>query len=109
MAHPSRRGLLPPTGVRDHGVMGHLTFLCASCSRGRTYSYLISSSHLEAALREAVATLSTLGELNFLLADGFHLVAYATGRLHLLERPCRTDACEDAAVFLATEPFAAEE
>jgi predicted glutamine amidotransferase len=70
---------------------------------------LISSGHLEATLRDAVATLSTLGELNFLLADGFHLVAYATGRLHLLERPCRTDACEDAAVLLATEPLTAEE
>lgn len=69
---------------------------------------LISSGHLEATLRDAVAALSTLGEFNFLLADGFHLVAYATGRLHLLERPCRTGACEDAAVLLATEPLTAE-
>jgi glutamine amidotransferase len=69
----------------------------------------ISSGHVEATLRDAVEALSTLGELNFLLSDGLHLIAYATGRLHLLERPCRTEGCEDAAVLLATEPLTGEE
>jgi glutamine amidotransferase len=45
----------------------------------------------------------------FLLADGLHLVAHATGRLHMLERPCRTVECEEAAVLLATEPLSAED
>jgi predicted glutamine amidotransferase len=45
---------------------------------------LISSGHLETSLRDAVARLSTLGEFNFLLSDGFHLIAHASGRLHLL-------------------------
>lgn len=68
----------------------------------------ISGGHLEASLRDAVETLSTLGEFNFLLSDGFHLIAHATGRLHMLERPCSADGCEDAAVILATEPLTAE-
>jgi glutamine amidotransferase len=68
----------------------------------------ISSGHLEATLRDAVEELSALGELNFLLADGFHLIEYATGRLHLLERPCSAKGCDDAAVFLAAEPLTAE-
>jgi len=68
----------------------------------------ISSAQLKSRLRQAVSALSTLGELNFLLADGFHLIAYATGRLHLLERPCRSEGCEDAAVWLATEPLTSE-
>jgi glutamine amidotransferase len=69
----------------------------------------ISSGQLKSRLRQAVAALSALGELNFLLVDGFHLIAYATGRLHLLERPCRSEGCEDAAVWLATEPLTSEE
>jgi glutamine amidotransferase len=69
----------------------------------------ISSGQLESRLRGADAALSTLGELNFLLSDGFHLIAYATGRLHLLEHPCRSEGCDDAAVWLATEPLTSEE
>jgi glutamine amidotransferase len=69
----------------------------------------ISAGQLASRLRGAVAALSTLGELNFLLSDGFHLIAYATGRLHLLERPCRSEGCGDAAVWLATEPLTSEE
>jgi predicted glutamine amidotransferase len=69
----------------------------------------ISSGQLESRLRGAVAALSTLGELNFLLADGFHLIAYATGRLHLLEHPCRAEGCGDAAVWIATEPLTSGE
>jgi predicted glutamine amidotransferase len=69
----------------------------------------ISSGLLGGALRDAVAKLSHLGEFNFLLADGLHLVAHATGRLHMLQRPCRTEDCEEAAVLLATEPLSAED
>lgn len=69
----------------------------------------ISSAKLGAALRDAVADLSMLGEFNFLLADGFHLVAYATGRLHFLERPCLSPECGEAAVLLATEPLSEED
>lgn len=68
----------------------------------------ISSRQLQLRLRPAVSALEELGELNFLLSDGFHLIAYATGRLHLLERPCRSDGCEEAAVLLATEPLTDE-
>ena len=65
----------------------------------------ISSGNIEAVLRDPVERLSTLGEFNFLLADGVHLVAYAPRRLHVLERPCHSEPCEEAAVFLATEPL----
>lgn len=69
----------------------------------------VTAARLAAALREPVAELSLLGEFNFLLADGVHLVAHATGRLHLLERPCHDAECEEAAVLVATEPLSAED
>ena len=69
----------------------------------------ISSGHLGTTLRDAVAELSTLGDFNFLLADGFHLVAHATGRLHVLERSCHTVECEEEAILLATEPLSPED
>jgi hypothetical protein len=47
----------------------------------------ISSALIESRLRHAVAALSTLGEFNFLLADGFHLVAYATDELAHVATP----------------------
>ena len=69
----------------------------------------VSSDRIGMALRGAVTQLSKLGEFNFLLADGFHLVAHATGRLHMLERCCRTAECEEASVLLATEPLSDED
>lgn len=69
----------------------------------------ISAEQLGATLRDSVAELSMLGEFNFLLADGVHLVAHATGRLHLLERPCCDAECEEAAILIATEPLTTED
>lgn len=68
----------------------------------------ISSSRLARALAEPVAALASLGEFNFVLSDGYHLVAHATGRLHMLEHRCRTGDCHDAAVYIATEPITTE-
>jgi glutamine amidotransferase len=69
----------------------------------------ISAEQLGATLHDSVEALSMLGEFNFLLADGVHLVAHATGRLYLLERPCCNAECEEAAILIATEPLTAED
>lgn len=59
-------------------------------------------------LREPAAALSDLGELNFLLGDGVHLVAFANRRLHKARRTCVERSCDQSVVMLATTPLTEE-
>jgi glutamine amidotransferase len=59
-------------------------------------------------LAEPVSALAELGEFNFLLSDGRHLVAHAHTRLHRLRRTCEEHRCAQAVVLLATTPLTGE-
>lgn len=59
-------------------------------------------------LRAPVQALSALGELNFLLSDGIHLVAYANTRLYSVPRTCVERECTQEVVVLATAPLTDE-
>jgi predicted glutamine amidotransferase len=49
-----------------------------------------------------------MGEFNFLLSDGRHLVANSHTRLHLLHRSCEEQHCAQAVTLLATTPLTEE-
>jgi glutamine amidotransferase len=59
-------------------------------------------------LAAPVALLSELGELNFLLSNGVHLVAFANTKLHRVRRTCVEKRCEQQVVMLATTPLTEE-
>jgi glutamine amidotransferase len=59
-------------------------------------------------LAEPVSELTEMGEFNFLLSDGRHLVANAHTRLHLLHRSCEEQHCAQAVTLLATTPLTEE-
>ena len=69
---------------------------------------LFEPGDVEAVLSEPVALLSELGELNFLLSDGIHLVAYANTKLHRVQRTCVERSGRQQAVVLATTPLTDE-
>ncbi|MHB9004875.1 MAG: class II glutamine amidotransferase [Coriobacteriia bacterium] len=59
-------------------------------------------------LREPVAALEKLGELNFLMSDGACLVAFANTKLQYVERVCIERECQKRVVMLATSPLTDE-
>lgn len=69
---------------------------------------LFDASELAALLQEPVAALSMLGEFNFLMSDGVHLVAFANTKLHLVIRICVERSCQQQVVLLATTPLTGE-
>lgn len=69
----------------------------------------LGPAELVAALHGPVAQLSELGELNLLLSDGVHLVAFASTRLHAVQRGCVEDHCAQRVVVLATAPLTDEQ
>ncbi len=68
----------------------------------------LDAQTLAAALEEPVAALSELGELNFLMSDGRHLVAFANTRLQRVSRSCLEGACAQQVTLLATEALTDE-
>ncbi|MBI2392355.1 MAG: class II glutamine amidotransferase [Deltaproteobacteria bacterium] len=76
----------------------------AHASGGR----LLGAAELEEALRRPVELLNEMGELNFLLSDGVHLVAFANTRLHHVHRTCVVGACQQRVSLLATVPLTEE-
>lgn len=55
-----------------------------------------------------MALLGELGELNFLLIDGTHLVAFANSGLHHVQRACVETSCRQQVALLATTPLTGE-
>jgi len=68
----------------------------------------IASEALVRALEAPVRSLADLGELNLLLSDGEHLVAFANRKLHILTRTCVERGCDQSVVMLATTPLTGE-
>ncbi len=68
----------------------------------------VDPSTLVAALRRPVASLAGLGEFNFVLANGTHLVVHAHTRLHAMRRVCRQDGCDQIVTLIATQPLTDE-
>lgn len=73
---------------------------------------LLDAAELVAVLCEPVAALSKLGEFNFLMSDGVHLVAFANKRLdhdlYQVPRTCVERECEQQVIVLATTPLTDE-
>ena len=69
---------------------------------------LLGPRELGAVLRAPVEALSRLGELNFLMSDGAHLVAFANAKLHSVLRICVERECSQQVVVLATTPLTDE-
>jgi glutamine amidotransferase len=63
---------------------------------------------LVAALAEPIARLGALGELNLLMSDGVHLLAFANTRLQQVRRTCLQEHCEQTVVLVATAPLTDE-
>ncbi len=59
-------------------------------------------------LRDAVRSLSSLGEFNFLLGNGRFLVVHAHTRLSLLQRVCTEQGCAQRVSLIATQPLTDE-
>ena len=76
----------------------------APASNGR----LLAADELAALLREPLAALSDLGELNLLMSDGVHLLAFANTQLQQVNRTCVERGCEQQVVVLATSPLSDE-
>lgn len=68
----------------------------------------LDTNGLVSALRRPVEALSGLGELNFLMSDGVHLIAFANSKLHQVKRTCVEHACNQQVIVLTTEPLTAE-
>lgn len=77
----------------------------ARASDGR----LLGAAEIASILREPVEALSRLGELNFLMSDGVHLVAFANTKLQRVPRTCIEHECSQRVVLLATTPLTDEE
>jgi len=69
----------------------------------------VDPSTLVTALHGPVAALAGLGEFNFVLANGTHLVVHAHTRLHALRRVCRQDGCDQVVSLIATQPLTGED
>jgi len=69
---------------------------------------LLDAGKLVAVLREPVAALGELGELNLLMSDGVHVVAFANTKLHRVVRTCVERECRQQVVVLATTPLTDE-
>ncbi len=65
-------------------------------------------AQLASELAVPVAMLSELGELNFLLSDGLHLVAFSNLKLQALHRRCQEQGCDQSVMLLATTPLTDE-
>ena len=84
-------------------------FLLDRLAEGLAESQAEPTAHeLNRILREPVAVLAKLGEFNFLLSDGRHLVAHAHTRLHRLRRTCQEHRCAQAVALVATTPLTEE-
>lgn len=59
-------------------------------------------------IRKPVHDLAELGELNFLMSDGVHLLVFANRRLHRVRRSCRERECDQEVVVLTTTPLTDE-
>lgn len=69
---------------------------------------LLDASELAHVLREPIAMLEELGELNLLMSDGVHLVAFANTKLQRVIRSCVERECKQQVVVLATTPLTDE-
>ena len=69
---------------------------------------LLETRELAGILGAPVAALSALGELNFLMSDGVHLVAFANTKLHRVLRRCVERECRQEVTLLATTPLTDE-
>ena len=67
-----------------------------------------SPRRLVETIAPVVGRLAGLGEFNFMLSDGEHLVAHAHSRLHGLRRSCNQGGCRQRVVLLATSPLSDE-
>ena len=67
-----------------------------------------SPRRLVKAIAPLVGRLAGLGEFNFMLSDGEHLMAHAHSRLHGLRRSCTHEGCRQRVVLLATAPLSDE-
>jgi glutamine amidotransferase len=69
---------------------------------------LLAADALVDLLRKPVHDLAELGELNFLMSDGVHLLVFANRRLHRVRRSCRERECDQEVVVLTTTPLTDE-
>ena len=68
----------------------------------------LEPDELVGVLHKPVDMLGELGELNLLMSDGVHLVAFANTKLHQVHRTCIERECSQSAVVLATTPLTDE-
>ncbi len=68
----------------------------------------ISEQELISVLGGPVLALEQLGEFNFLMSDGVHLIAFASTKLHYVQRNCIEHDCQQRVALLATTPLTAE-
>lgn len=87
-------------------------FLLDQIARGANANVL-GAAELVGVLRDPVDALSKLGELNFLMSDGVHLVAFANKELHhdlyQVARTCVERECDQQVMVLATTPLTDED
>ena len=60
------------------------------------------------AIREPVHCFAAMGEFNFMLSDGAHLIAHAHTKLYVTRRSCVERGCDQRVVLLATAPLTDE-
>jgi glutamine amidotransferase len=68
----------------------------------------ISEKELILMLNDPVQALEQLGEFNFLMSDGVHLIAFASTKLCYVQRNCMEHDCRQRVMLLATTPLTAE-
>lgn len=99
-------GRFLPMGETDSEYLFcHLLELLARVSRREP----LDAHRLDDVLRGPLRALSDKGELNILMSDGIHLLAFASTRLHHVQRTCVERGCEQRAYVIATTPLTDEE
>ncbi len=82
-------------------------FLLDRVARAGDWRFL-EASELVAVLREPVTALSELGELNLLMSDGTHPLAFANTKVHWLRRCCVERSGSQSVIVLTTSPLTDE-
>jgi len=59
-------------------------------------------------IRPLVEKLAGMGEFNFILCNGQHMIAHAHTNLHILQRACTKEGCAQQVALIATSPLTSE-
>lgn len=59
-------------------------------------------------MHPVISAINPLDEFNFLLGNGEHLFVHVHSELHLLQRSCLVDGCDQHVILVATKPLSEE-